>query len=328
MRKPGFGDRAGAGQGVGIEAGGHAPRVPRPAPREPQTFPGRSGLVRYANLVKLPHTLFGLPFALVGVTLASYVKDVTSHHILWVTVAFTSARFAAMGFNRIVDRQIDAANPRTAAREIPRGEIGLRGAAVAVALASLLFMVAAWRLNPLCLALSPVALLWVLGYSFTKRFTRWAHLVLGLGLAIAPVGGYLAVTGAWSSPWWVLIVLAVAVMCWVGGFDIFYALQDVTFDRQHRLYSIPAMLGEATAIRIARGLHVITVLSLAAVGIGVGVGWLYGVGVAVVAGLLVYEHALVRVGDLTRLDAAFFTMNGVISISFFGFVLAERLLLR
>ena len=300
--------------------------IPPSAPREGQTFAGVSALVRYANLVRLPHTVFALPFALVGVTIASRITPVTWRDVLWVTVAFTAARFAAMGFNRIADRRIDALNPRTAQRELPRGAIGVVEASVAVAVASALFLLAAWRLNPLCLALAPVALAWVFFYSFTKRFTRWAHLVLGLGLGIAPVGGYLAVTGAWSRPWWVLLVLAAAVMSWVGGFDIFYALQDVSFDREHGLYSLPATLGEAGAIWVARVLHATTVVALAAVGVGIGAGWLYGVGVAVVAGLLAYEHSLVRVDDLSRLDAAFFTMNGILSIAFFGFVLAERLL--
>jgi 4-hydroxybenzoate polyprenyltransferase len=170
-----------------------------------------------------------------------------------------------------------------------------------------------------------LALAWVLGYSYTKRFTRWAHLVLGLGLGIAPVGGYLAVTGTWSDPWWMLPVLAAAVMMWVAGFDVLYALQDVAFDRQTGLHSIPAAVGEARALMVARFLHAGTVIALGAVGVAVGAGWVYWVGVAVVAALLLYEHSLVRPGDLSRLDAAFFTMNGIISIAFFGFVLVERL---
>jgi 4-hydroxybenzoate polyprenyltransferase len=295
------------------------------AAREGQTFEGRATLVRYANLVKLPHTLFALPFALVGVVLASYVKDVTPATVLWVAIAFTSARFAAMAFNRIVDRRLDALNPRTARREIPAGAIGVREAGIAVVVASVIFLGAARQLNPLCLALAPLALAWVLGYSYTKRFTRWAHLVLGLGLGIAPVGGYLAVTGAWSDPWWMLPVLAAAVMTWVAGFDVLYALQDVAFDRQTGLHSIPAAVGEARALTVARLLHAGTVIALGAVGVAVGAGWVYWVGVAVVAALLLYEHSLVRPGDLSRLDAAFFTMNGIISIAFFGFVLVERL---
>lgn len=292
---------------------------------EGQTLAGGSKLVRYANMVKLPHTVFALPFALVGVTLASYVAPVTGRALLWVVIAFTAARFAAMGFNRIVDRDIDALNPRTSAREIPAGLLSVAGAATAVAIASILFIVAAWQLNPLCLALSPVALGWVLFYSFTKRFTRWCHLVLGIGLSIAPVGGYLAITGSWSEPWSLLVALALAVATWVGGFDILYGLQDVAFDRSQKLHSLPASIGEGRALNFARSLHVVTVSMLALVGVAARAGWLYAAGVAVAACLLLYEHSLVKAGDLSKLDAAFFTMNGVISITFFAFVIAERL---
>ena len=300
--------------------------IARPTqPREWQTLDGRSALVHYANLVKLPHTIFALPFALVGVVLASYVKRVELLDAVWVVIAFTSARFAAMAFNRIADRDVDAINPRTATREIPLGIITTKRASIAVAVTSLLFIFAASRLNTLCFALSPLALGWVLWYSSTKRFTRWAHLVLGLGLGIAPVGGYLAITGEWSSPWWMLIMLAVAVMSWVAGFDILYALQDVAFDRKHSLYSIPASIGEVRAIDLARWLHVLTIVALAIVGAGTPVGWFYVTGVATVAALLLYEHSLVKPDNLAKLNAAFFTMNGVISIAFFAFVLLERL---
>jgi 4-hydroxybenzoate polyprenyltransferase len=294
--------------------------------RERQTLSGTGLLLRHANLVRLPHTVFALPFALVGVVLASYIAPITVTAVLWVVVAFTSARFAAMGFNRIVDREIDARNPRTQSREIPSGTMGVREASVAVAIASIVFFIAAWQLNPLCLILSPVALGWVLFYSYTKRFTRWSHLVLGVGLSIAPVGGYLAITGQWSDPWWMLIALATAVATWVGGFDILYALQDVSFDRENGLYSVPATFGEATALGIARALHLMTVAALAIAGIGAGAGVLYFAGVLVAAALLLYEHSLVKADDFTKLDAAFFTMNGVISIVFFGFVFTERLL--
>ena len=293
--------------------------------REGQTFAGRAAFVRYANLVKLPHTLFALPFAMVGVVLASYVKDVTWATVLWVALAFSAARFAAMAFNRIVDRRLDALNPRTSAREIPAGVIGVKEAAVAVVIASGIFVASAAQLNALCLALAPLALAWVLGYSYTKRFTRWAHLALGIGLGIAPVGGYLAVTGAWSDPWWMLPVLAAGVMTWVAGFDVLYALQDVAFDRETGLHSIPAALGEARALTASRVLHAATVIALAAVGAAVDASWMYWLGVVVVAALLLYEHSLVNANDLSKLDAAFFTMNGIISVTFFGFVLAERL---
>lgn len=294
--------------------------------REGQTFSGRGLLLRHANLVRLPHTVFALPFALVGVVLASYIAPITIGSVLWVVIAFTSARFAAMGFNRIVDREIDSRNPRTKAREIPSGAMTVREASVAVVLASILFVVSAWRLNPLCLLLSPIALAWVLFYSYTKRFTRWSHLVLGVGLSIAPVGGYLAITGAWSNPWWMLVALATAVATWVGGFDILYALQDVGFDRENGLHSVPAAFGEPAALGIARGLHITTVLALVAAGLGAGAGAISFGGVVVAALLLLYEHSLVKPNDFTRLDAAFFTMNGVISIVFLVFVFAERML--
>lgn len=294
--------------------------------REGQTFSGRGVLLRHANLVRLPHTIFALPFALVGVVLASYIAPITVSAVLWVVVAFTTARFAAMGFNRIVDREIDARNPRTRGREIPSGAMSVREASVAVAIASVLFLVAAWQLNTLCLVLAPLALGWVLFYSYTKRFTRWSHLMLGVGLSIAPVGGYLAITGRWSSPWWMLIALAVAVATWVGGFDILYALQDASFDRENGLYSVPSTFGEANALGIARVLHFTTVAGLALAGVGAGAGVLYFAGVLVAAALLLYEHSLVRADDFSRLDAAFFTMNGVISIVFLGFVFTERLL--
>jgi 4-hydroxybenzoate polyprenyltransferase len=297
-----------------------------PAVREGQTLAGRSRLVTYANFVKLPHTVFALPFALVGVVLASYRRVPTLGQVGWVVLAFTSARFAAMGFNRIADRHIDAANPRTRMRELPSGVMRVRDAWASVAMACALFFLAAWRLNPLCLALSPIALAWVFFYSLTKRFTRWSHLALGLGLSIAPVGGYVAVTGQWSDPWWMLCALSLAVVTWSGGFDILYALQDLDFDRANRLHSVPVAYGEAGAFRVARLLHAGTVLLLAAVGLGAHVGVLYWIGIAVVAGLLLYEHSLVRPGDLLRLDAAFFTMNGVISIAFFLLVLLDRVL--
>jgi 4-hydroxybenzoate polyprenyltransferase len=297
-----------------------------PGAREGQTFGGDSLLVRYVNLVKLPHTLFALPFALVGVVLASYVAPVTGRQIMWVVVAFTAARFAAMGFNRIVDRDIDARNPRTAAREIPRGVLAVNHATIAVVIASILFLFAAWQLNPLCFVLSPIALACVLLYSYTKLFTRWSHIVLGLGLGIAPSGGYLAVTGEWSNPWWTLPLLSTAVAAWVGGFDILYSLQDVEFDRKEKLHSLPAKLGESRALDVSRVLHLLSVFALAMVGLSVDAGWLYAVGIAAVASLLLYEHSLVRPGDYTRLDAAFFSMNGIISIVFFCFVLLERFL--
>ena len=297
--------------------------------REGQTFAGDSRLSTYASFVKLPHTVFALPFALIGVTIASYRYPVTWRTIGWTVVAFTAARFAAMGFNRIVDRDIDAKNPRTRRREIPRGALSVRAAWGSVIVASVLFVIAAAALGPLCLALSPVALAWVFFYSYTKRFTRLAHLVLGIGMSIAPVGGYLAVAGHWSTPWWLLCVLATAVATWGGGFDILYALPDVAFDRTNGLHSIPAAIGERRAILVARALHVTTALCLVLVGVALFptqsvAALLYWAGVVAAAALLVYEHSLVRADDLSKLDAAFFTMNGVISLTLFAFVLAGR----
>jgi 4-hydroxybenzoate polyprenyltransferase len=298
--------------------------------REGQTFAGGSRLATYASFVKLPHTVFALPFALVGVIIASYRHPLTWAMLGWVVLAFTAARFAAMGFNRIVDREYDARNPRTKMRELPRGAMTVREAWISVVVASAVFVAAAGALNRLCLILSPIALAWVFFYSFTKRFTRFAHLALGLGMSIAPVGGYLAVTGRWSQPWWLLCALASAVVTWGAGFDVLYALPDIAFDREHGLHSIPAALGERGAIGVARGLHLTTLLMLALVGVGAFAGGsivsaLFWAGVLVVAALLLYEHSLVKPGDLSKLDAAFFTMNGVISLLLFGFVLAGRL---
>lgn len=294
--------------------------------REGQTFAGQSATARWASFVKLPHTVFALPFALTGVVFASRVVLPTIGQVGWVVLAFTAARFAAMAFNRIIDRDVDAINPRTKMREIPSGALPLGQAKLSVVIAGATFLLASWMLNPLCGMLSPVALAWVLFYSYCKRFTRWSHLVLGLGLGIAPVGGFLAVTGAWSEPAWMLPVLAMAVMTWSGGFDILYALQDVAFDRANQLHSLPAALGAPRALNVARGLHVGTVLLLALVGLATGGGVLYAVGVAIVALLLAYEHSLVKPDDLSKLDAAFFMMNGIISITFFTFVLLERVL--
>jgi 4-hydroxybenzoate polyprenyltransferase len=293
--------------------------------QEGQTFTGTSRLVAFVNLVKLPHTVFALPFALIGVVLASYRYRLRLADVGWVILAFTAARFAAMAFNRIVDRHIDAQNPRTAMRELPRGILSVQEAWISVIASIGVFVVAAGALNPLCLYLSPLAIFWVLGYSFTKRFTRWSHLVLGAGLGIAPVGGYLAVAGAWSRPWWLLVALAAAVTTWVGGFDILYALPDESFDRAHALHSIPAALGERGAIYVSRGLHVLTVVSLTLTGIGAHLGVLYWCGLAIAALILLYEHSLVHPGNLSKLDAAFFMMNGMLSITLLFFVLAERI---
>jgi len=293
--------------------------------REGQTFGGESLLVRYVNFVKLPHTLFALPFALLGVLAASRAAPVRPRTVLLVVMAFSAARWAAMGFNRIADLPFDARNPRTRNRELPRGALTTAQAWTSVAVAGALFVAAAGLLNPLCLWLSPVALAWVLTYSLAKRFTWWPHLWLGMSLAIAPVGGYLAVTGRWSAPAWVLVAVTLAVATWVAGFDIFYALPDAGFDRDEGLRSAVVRLGERRAILLAKLLHGLTVPALALFGWGAGFGGWYFAGLVVAAAILAYEHQLVRPGDLSRLDAAFFTMNGVMSVTVFAFALIDRL---
>lgn len=292
---------------------------------EGQTFAGESLLARYASFVKLPHTIFALPFALLGVLEASLEAGVRWVTVVGVVVAFSAARWVAMGFNRIVDRAFDARNPRTRERELPRGRLTLRQAWASVVLAGAVFLAASWFLNPLCFLLSPLALGWIMLYSLAKRFTWWPHLWLGLSLAIAPVGGYLAVTGRWSEPWWVLVAITVAVATWVAGFDIFYALPDEGFDRDAGLHSAVVRLGQARSILLAKALHGVTIPALAAFGWGAGFGAWYFAGVGAAALILAYEHQLVRPGDLSRLDAAFFTMNGVMSLTVFMFALADRL---
>ncbi len=294
---------------------------------EGQTLSGAGRWVNYSNLVKLPHTVFALPFALVGTTLASYRYPVRPTDLVLILVAFTAARFAAMGFNRVVDRALDARNPRTSGREIPAGKLSVRQASIAVGVASGVFVLAAGLLNPLCLLLAPLALGWVFLYSYTKRFTRWAHLVLGFALAMAPVGAFLAISGRWSEPTAALLTLAGAVLCWVAGFDILYSLQDEEFDRSNGLHSVPAAFGVSGAIRISRVLHLTCVVLFLATGmLFPELGTLYLAAVALVAVMLLYEQTLVRADDLSRIDAAFFNVNGAISLIFMGLVISERLL--
>ena len=293
--------------------------------KEGQTFGGSSLFVRYVNFVKLPHTLFALPFALLGVLAASMIQPVGWGTVLLVVIAFSAARWVAMGFNRIVDREFDAKNPRTRNRELPSGSLTLTQAWLSVVVAGLVFLAAAGSLNRTCLVLSPIALVWVMAYSLSKRFTWWPHLWLGLSLAIAPVGGFLAVTGAWSEPWWMLISITVGVASWVGGFDMFYALPDEGFDRNEGLKSAVVRLGLRRAILLAKALHGLTIPALGLFGYAAGFGGWYYAGLAVAAGILVYEHQLVKPHDLSRLDAAFFTMNGVMSVTVFLFALADRI---
>lgn len=295
-------------------------------PREGQTFAGESLLVRYANFVKLPHTVFALPFALLGMVVASYETPVTWPTVILVVVAFTAARFVAMGFNRIADRRIDARNPRTRRRELPSRRLTVGQAWAAVLGAMVVFLFAAWLLNPLCAALGPVALIWVATYSYTKRFTSLSHLWLGAALAIAPVGGYVAVTGAWSDPPWLLLVIALAVACWVAGFDIFYALQDEAFDRGEGLHSLVVRLGKDWAIIVAKVLHGAAIAALMLFGKGAGLGLPYFLAVALAVAVISWEHRQVQPRDLSKLNAAFFTANGIVSIVVFLGALVDRII--
>jgi 4-hydroxybenzoate polyprenyltransferase len=305
---------------------GNVGRGAPPSNREGQTFTGESLLVRYANFVKLPHTLFALPFALLGVVVASYGHPLTVRTAALVVIAFTCARFVAMGFNRIADRTLDARNPRTRGRELVTGRLTVRQAWLAVAIAAAGFLAAAWALNPLCGVLAVPALCWIAAYSYTKRFTHWSHLWLGLSLAIAPVGGYIAVAGSWPTPWWAVAAVTAAVACWVAGFDIFYALQDEDFDRAARLKSAVVLLGRERAILAAKLFHGVALLALVTFGTGAGLGWPYYTGVALGAGLIAWEHQLVKPDDLSRLDAAFFRANGLVSMAVFLGAVVDRVI--
>ncbi|HYZ18128.1 MAG TPA: UbiA-like polyprenyltransferase [Gaiellaceae bacterium] len=276
---------------------------------------------RFASLVKLEHTVFALPFAYVGAFLA--VDGVPSaHDLLWVTVAMVGARSLAMGLNRLIDAGIDARNPRTARRELPAGLLSA-AQVLAFCVASLaLFLVAVLQLDPLVRWLWPIPVAGFVVYPYLKRFTWLSHLWLGAVDGLAPVGAWVAITGELPLEAW---LLGGAVAAWVAGFDFFYALLDVEVDRREGLHSWATQFGEHGVFRGARVLHALTVTLLAAAGLGLDVGVAYWLGVSVVAGLLLYEHSLIRPGDLRRLDTAFFTMNGVISVAFFAFVLFDSL---
>lgn len=276
----------------------------------------------FLSLVVFAHTVFALPFALLSAVLAAGgVPD--GRTLLWILAAMVGARSAAMSFNRIVDRRIDAKNPRTARREIPAGVVSPAAAALFCAGSAALFVLAASQLNRLCLYLSPVALAIVLGYSYAKRITSFAHLFLGLALAIAPVGAWVAVTGAFALP---PVLLGFAVLFWVAGFDVIYSLQDEEFDRAEGLRSIPARFGASRALQIARLFHGATLVLLYSVFLAVSGGWLFGAAVVVAGLFLVRQHRLVSPGDLTRVDAAFFTANGWLSVAVFVLGAADVLL--
>ena len=277
---------------------------------------------RFASLVKLEHTVFALPFAYVGMLLA--LGEVpAARDWLWVTVAMVGARTLAMGLNRLIDAELDARNPRTAARELPAGVLSRAQVSGLCALALAVFLVAVFQLDPLVRWLWPVPVALFVVYPYLKRFTWLCHVWLGVSLGLAPVGAWAALTG--ELPWqaW---ALGGAVALWVAGFDLFYSLFDAEHDREQGLHSWAVRFGEGGVFAGARVLHLGTLGLLVATGLGLDVGALFWLGVAAVAALLVYEHSLVRPGDLRRLDAAFFTTNGLISIAFLGFVLADVLL--
>ena len=302
---------------------------------------------KYLSLVKFSHTIFAMPFALIGFALGVMsLPEIPGakahagspgtpmehfslffrhqwHLFVLVVLCMIFARSAAMAFNRYLDRRYDAQNPRTAIREIPAGVISARSALVFTLLMCTGFIAATAFINPICFVLSPVALAVVLGYSYTKRFTAFCHLVLGLGLSLAPIGAYLAVTCVFAV---LPILFSVAVICWVSGFDIIYALQDEEFDRQQGLFSIPSRLGKSRALNVSRMLHALSAGCIIAAGVTGGFGAIYAVGALVFCGMLIYQQSIVKPNDLSRVNLAFMTANGIASVVFSIFVIADILI--
>jgi 4-hydroxybenzoate polyprenyltransferase len=276
----------------------------------------------WAEMIKLEHTVFALPFALSGLLLS--IAGYPSWAVVgWTVLAFTGARAAAMTLNRVIDAEIDRLNPRTSMRQIPAGKISMRQAMFFALVSFAVMLFAASKLPPICLWLSPIAVIWLSGYSFTKRFTWLCHLVLGVAIGGAALGGWVAASGSvvGSAPW--LLMLAVAT--WVAGFDIIYACQDVEFDRTEALHSMPAKFGIARSLLISRALHVVTVASFFALGIDLKLGTVFFAGAAMVAAMLIYEHSLVKPNDLSKVNAAFFTVNGIVSIAAFLTFLIDKI---
>ena len=287
---------------------------------------------KYLSLVKFSHTIFAMPFAMIGLVLGFssrkyfFMADPAPMWKLFLLVVLCRvfARSAAMAFNRWLDAKFDKLNPRTAIREIPAGILKADSVLWFTIACSVLFIFCTRFINQICFELSPIALLVVLGYSYTKRFTPLCHLILGLGLSLAPIGAYLAVTGEFAM---LPIFFSVAVVCWVSGFDIIYALQDEAFDKANKLYSIPAALGAAKALRVSELLHMVSAACVIAAGVYGHFHWLYWIGVAVFAGMLLYQHSIVKPNDLRRVNLAFMTANGIASVVFAVFVIADRIVI-
>jgi 4-hydroxybenzoate polyprenyltransferase len=301
----------------------------------------------YLSLVKFSHTIFAMPFALIGFALGVMtlpeIPGIKVHAAAWdtpverfalffghqwhlfvlVVLCMIFARSAAMAFNRYLDRRYDAKNPRTAVREIPAGIISARSALMFTFLMCVGFVVATAFINPICFALSPVALIVVLGYSYTKRFTAFCHVVLGLGLSLAPIGAYLAVTGVFDL---LPILFSVAVICWVSGFDIIYALQDEAFDRAQGLFSIPSRMGKSRALGVSRMLHLVSAGAIIAAGVLGGFGVVYAMGALIFCGMLIYQQSIVKPHDLSKVNLAFMTANGIASVVFSIFVISDILI--
>ncbi len=285
----------------------------------------------YLSLIKFSHTIFAMPFALVGFFLGIYQsQSALNWQILFcIVLCMIFARSAAMAFNRYLDRDIDAINPRTAVREIPAGVISANSALVFIIVNCLLFVATTWFINPICFYLSPIALLVVLGYSYTKRFTFLCHFVLGLGLSLAPIGAYLAVVGHFD---FLPVLYSLIVLLWVSGFDIIYALQDEDFDRNLNLNSVPVKLGKKGALMLSNILHVvaaiillISVFTLNASQGGLSFGWMHWLGAGIFIALLIYQHTLVKVNDLSKVNLAFFTTNGIASVIYGSFFIIDYL---
>ena len=277
----------------------------------------------YLSLIKFSHTIFALPFALIGFFLAIQTTTSIPNWItlVYVVLCMIFARSAAMAFNRYIDRKIDAANPRTATiREIPNGTIRPQFALLFVIINCILFVLTTYFINPLCFYLSPIALVVVLGYSLTKRYTALCHLVLGLGLSLAPIGAYLAVTGKFN---WLPLFFSFAVLFWVSGFDIIYALQDEEFDKNQKLHSIPVLMGKKNALLLSNFLHLLTAIFIIVAGYYAHLGLFYWIGVAIFIFLLGYQHFLVKPNDISKVNMAFFTTNGIASVVFAIFVLLD-----